>query len=343
MSDPSHPGMPAPRPRPTVVTVSSYLLYLSAAVSIISAVLSLTTIGTVRRVYADLYAGTSGDGTESIIVAASVVGVVINILFAAGLAILAIFNNRGKQGARITTWVVGGIFLCCNGFGLLGNAATSGMNLDTGSTAGPSASEVEDRLAAEMPGWFTPTTTLLTVVVVLALLGAVILLALPAANPFFRKPQAAWDPLNPYPGYPGHPGAYPGYPSQSPYPTYPGPPPGQPGQGYGQPGPGQGYGGQTDPGHPGPGQGYPGQPGQGYGPQPGQDQSGQSYGGQPPYPQSSPPGGAGDATPPPRTDSGPAGTGDPHTGSVPPTDPWSAPSPPSSDDDKPGRSPTDPA
>ena len=337
MSDPSHPGTPAPRPRPTVVTVSSYLLYLSAAVSILSAVLSLTTIGTVRRVYADLYAGTSGDGTESIIVAASVVGVVINILFAAGLAILAIFNNRGKQGARITTWVVGGIFLCCNGFGLLGNAATSGMNLDTGGTAGPSASEVEDRLAAEMPGWFTPTTTLLTVLVVLALLGAVVLLALPAANPFFRKPQAAWDPLNPYPGYPGQPGAYPGYPSQSPYPTYPGPPPGQPGQGYGQPGqPGQGYG-------------QPGQPGQGHGGQtdpgyPGQ-QPGQGSGGQPPYPQSSPPGAAGDTTPPPRNDAGsPSGpAGDPHTGSVPPTDPWSAPSPPSSDDDKPGRSPTDPA
>ncbi|GAA3963385.1 hypothetical protein Aau02nite_69830 [Amorphoplanes auranticolor] len=330
MSEPMYPGTTAPRSRPTVVTVSSYLLYFTAAASIISAVLSLTTIGTIQRVYSDLYADTAGAGTESVIVAASVIGVVINILFAAGLAILAIYNNRGKQGARITTWVVGGIFLCCNGFGLLGNAATSGMNLDTGNTSGPSASEVEARLSDEMPGWFDPITMLLTVLVVLALLGAVILLALPAANAYFRKPQATWDPLNPYPGYPGQPAAYPGYPSQSPYPTYPG----QPGQGYpGQPG---------QPGQPYPGQAYPGQPGQP--PYPG-------TGGQPPYPQSSPPGGASDTTPPPATDGGAVSArdttgGDPHTGSVPPTDPWSPPSPPPSSppsDDKPGRSPTDPA
>jgi hypothetical protein len=228
VSDPMYAGMPAAPSRPTVVTVSSYLLYFSAAASIISAVLSLTTVGTIRDVYADLYDDTANSGMESIIVAASVVGVVINILFAAGLAILAIFNNRGKQGARITTWVVGGIFLCCNGFGLLGNAATSGMNLDSGTTSGPSASEVEARLSDELPGWFTPISTTLTVLIVLALLGAVILLALPGANPYFRKQQVAWDPMNQYPGYPGQPPAYPGYPSQSPYPTYP-QHPGQPG------------------------------------------------------------------------------------------------------------------
>ena len=338
MSEPMYPGTPAPPARPTVVTVSSYLLYLSAAASIISALLSLATIGTMRRVYGDAYADTAGAGTESIIVAVSVVAVVINILFAAGLAILAIYNNRGRQPARITTWVLGGFFLCCNGFGLLGNAATSGMNLDAGNTSGPSASEVESRLSDEMPAWFTPITTLLTVVIVLALLAAVILLALPAANAYFRKPQVAWDPLNPYPGYPGQPQVYPGYPSQSPYPTYPG----QPAQPY----PAQPYPGQT--GQPYPGQGYPGQAGQPPYPQsPPPGGAGEAT--LPPYPQSAPPGG-GDATPPPQTDGtgfgpppGPAG-GEPHTGSVPPTDPWSAPPPPPPpSDDKPGRSPTDPA
>ncbi|MFI7545637.1 hypothetical protein [Actinoplanes sp. NPDC049599] len=249
MSDPMNAGMPAAPARPTVVTVSSYLLYFSAAASIVSAVLSLTTVSTIRDVYADLYDDTANSGMESIIVAVSVVGVVINILFAAGLAILAIYNNRGRQGARITTWVLGGIFLCCNGFGLLGNAATSGMNLDAGSTSGPSASEVEARLSDELPGWFTPISTTLTVLIVLALLGAVILLALPAANAYFRKPQVAWDPLNPYPGYPGQAPPYPGYPSQSPYPTYPG----QPGAG-GQPP----YPQSAPPAGPGPAPGQPG-------------------------------------------------------------------------------------
>src|SRR5688500_4656529 len=79
VSDPMYAGMPAAPSRPTVVTVSSYLLYFSAAASIISAVLSLTTVGTIRDVYADLYDDTANSGMESIIVAASVVGVVINI------------------------------------------------------------------------------------------------------------------------------------------------------------------------------------------------------------------------------------------------------------------------
>jgi len=342
VSDPMYSGAPAPRSRPTAVTVSSYLLYFSAAASIISAVLSLTTIGTMRRVYTYLYAGSSESGIESVFVALSVVGVVINILFAAGLAILAIYNNRGRQGARITTWVVGGIFLCCNGFGLLGNAATSGMNLDTGNTTGPSAREVEARLSDELPDWFTPVSTLLTVLVVLALLGAVILLALPAANAYFRKPQAAWDPLNPYPGYPGQPAAYPGYPGPSTYPPYPGQ--AHPGQGYpGQAYPGQpAQPGQAQPGQAQPGQAQPGeaQPGQGYPAYPGQAYPGPA--GQSPYPPSAAPGGTGETTPPPGSQStGSAGDGDPHTGSVPPTDPWSAPSPPS--DDKPERPPTDPA
>ena len=301
-----YPGAPAPSSRPTVVTVSSYLLYLSAALTALSAVLSLTTMSTISDVYTDLYAGTADSGLESVIVGVSILGVVINILFAAGLAILAVFNNRGRQGARITTWIVGGIFLCCNGFGLLGNAATSGMNLDTGSTSGPSPSEVEDRLSEALPSWFTPVTTTLTVLLVLAILAALILLMLPAANAYFRKPQATWDPSMPYPG---------GYPGQ-----------------------------QGQPGYPPPGYPQPGYPQQSAYPAPG------SF---PPYPGSTPP----NATPPGSTPPGstppgsapPAGNA-PHTGSVPATDPWSAPPPsgdtPSSEPpkpDQPGRLPTDPA
>ena len=218
MSDPHYPGMPAAPSRPTVVTVSSYLLYFSTAASIISAVLSLTTVGAIREVYADLYDNTANSGMESIIVAASVVGVVINILFAAGLAILAIYNNRGKQGARITTWVVGGIFLCCNGFGLLGNALGSTFDFGSGSTDPnvPDQAEIQRRLNEELPGWYSPVTITMAVLTVLALLGALILLALPASNAFFRKQPAGWEP-----SVPGS--AYPGYPSSGtpPYPTSP--------------------------------------------------------------------------------------------------------------------------
>ncbi|GID95180.1 DUF3824 domain-containing protein [Amorphoplanes digitatis] len=288
-----------------MVTVSSYLLYLSAAASIIAAVLSLTTVGTVRDVYADLYDGTANAGMETFIVAATVGAVVINILFAGALAILAIYNNRGKQPARITTWVVGGIFLCCNGFGLLGTALSGVSGLDSGGTGGPSAKEIQARLSSELPGWLEPVSTLLTVLVVLALLAAVILLALPAANEYFRKPQVAWDPLNQYPGYPAQ---------QPPYP--------------GQPHPGQPY----------PGQPYPGQPA--YPPYPGGDPSYPGGTPTPPAPPAAPP-----APPaaPPASGEGPGAAPEPNLPGTPPNDPWSAPPPPPPGEDKPGRSPTDPA
>jgi hypothetical protein len=245
---PMYAQPPAPRMRPTTVTVSSYLLYVTAAVGLISAILSLTEVSTISDVYKEAYSGTTGEGTEAVIVGSTVVGVVINILFAAGLAILAIFNNRGRQGARITTWVIGGISLCCSGFGVAGTALTSSMNLGTSGT-GPSSSEVEQRLADALPSWYTPITVILAVISALAILGAIILLALPPSNAYFRPAQAAWDPSMPYPQqqppYPQYPGQQgPPYPGQQgpQYPPYPGqqgpqypPYPGPPGQPYGQP------------------------------------------------------------------------------------------------------------
>jgi hypothetical protein len=209
---------PQPPPRPGTVSLSSYLLWVTAAVSLLSGVLTLANVGTLTDVYSDLYEGTPGEGTESILVGASVFAVVLNILFAGGLVILSIFNNRGRNGARITTWVLGGLMLCCGGLGLASAGLTSSMNLDSG--AGPSQEEIQQRLSDALPSWYEPLSLILTVISLLTILAAVILLALPASNAFFRKPAAAgFDPSLPYPAYPGQ---------QSPYPQYPGAPP-QPG------------------------------------------------------------------------------------------------------------------
>jgi hypothetical protein len=179
------------------------------------------------------------------------------LLLAIGLVVLALLNNQGKNGARITTWVVGGISLCCSGLGVAGTAVTGSMTFDTGN--GPSAREVEQRLAEALPSWYTPTTVILSVISLLAILGAIILLTLPASNAFFRRPQPAWDPSMPYPYQPQYP--YPGQP-QYPYPGQPQYP-------------------------------YPGQPS--------------------PWPA------------PPGTGAPRGGEQPPHTGSVPPTDPWNPP------------------
>ncbi|MEV6599120.1 hypothetical protein AB0M36_20020 [Actinoplanes sp. NPDC051346] len=301
-----YPGAPAPIARPTVVTVSSYLLYFSAAVAILGSVVGLATISTVSQVYKELYSGSAEEGMEGIVVGAMIGAVVINILIAAGLVILGVFNNRGRRGSRITTWVIGGIFLCCSGFGLLGNAVSGGMNLDGAGTSGPSQREIDQKIEQALPGWYGPVSTTLSVVLVLALLAALILLMLPPAHAYFRKPLATWDPSMPYP-----------YPYQG--------QPGYPQQGYAPPGyPQPGY---PQPGHPQ----APGYPPAGYPqtaayPQPGYPQTGYpqqsafpTSGAFPAYPGSTDP-----STPPPSE----SGDSAPHTGSVPATDPWSAPSPP---------------
>jgi len=377
---PMYPSAPASGARPTTVSLSAYLLFATAALSLLGALISLTAINTISDVYKAAYAGTAAQGTESVVVIASVGALVVNILFSAGLAILAIFNNRGRQGSRITTWALGGVILCCSGIGLAGTAATNA--LDTANSAGgPNPREVQERLDAALPSWYGPITTTLSVLMLLALLASLILLALPASNAYFQAVKAmrqgGWDPSMPYPVYPGQ-QPYPGqpYPGQ-PYPGQPYPgqlAPGQ--QPYpGQPAPGQ----QPYPGQPAPGpQPYPGQQSPGYGqpgagephtPPPGQPLSPSSGYGQPGYgephtpapgqPLSPPPGygqpGAGEPhtpapgqpLPPPPPGYGPAGgerssgeqfggstplppTGQqpsnsdesPHTGSIPPADPW---------------------
>jgi hypothetical protein len=250
---PSYPA-PVPRSRPTTVTVASYLLYAVAGIQVINALAVFSVSGTMRDAVADAYRGTDVEGAEGLVVGILIAGGVINLLIGLGFAVLSIFNSRGKNPARIVTWVIGGISLCCLGAGLGGNALTRGMG--TGSGTGPSQDEVQQQINDAMPSWYAPLTTTLSVVALLAILGVVILLALPASNEFFRKPVAGWDPSVPYPqGY-----GQPPYPGQQPYPGQP-PYPGQQPPYPGQPHPGQSYPGQ---------QGQPGQPAPGLPPYPGQ-------------------------------------------------------------------------
>ncbi|ADL43743.1 hypothetical protein AB0N38_12320 [Micromonospora aurantiaca] len=224
------PGTP-PRTRPGVVTLSSWLLILVAAIQVLNLIVALTVVGKIRDVLTDAYAGTSAEGAGDIAYAFSIITAVVSLLIAAGLVVLALLNNRGKNGSRITTWVLGGILFCCTGGGLL-TGLTGGMT-GGGNTTGdvPSSEEIQRRLEDALPSWYTPVNLLLGLVALLALLAALILLALPKANEFFRKPKAGWEPPVPggaYPAYPSHPGQSgdPAYPS---YPPAPGTPPSTPG------------------------------------------------------------------------------------------------------------------
>jgi hypothetical protein len=247
-----YPGAPAPSTRPTTVSTSAYLVYAAAGISLAGSLLTLVFVSRILGAYRSALADTGAQGIESVVVFVLVGALVINLLFAAGLVILAIFNSRGRQGARVTSWVVGGLLVCCSGLGLVGNAANGMVGSTSGTAGGPSEREIQDRLAQALPNWYQPLSTTLSVLMLLTLLAALILLALPASNAYFRAVKAArqggWDPSVPYPVYPVYPGA-PAYPAEQ----YPGQPyPGQPQPG--QPQPGQPYPGQPQPGQPQPGQ-----------------------------------------------------------------------------------------
>ena len=270
MTAPLHPGAQPAKTRPTVVTISSYLLYFYAVLQVISIGVSIPMITATQEVTEELYAGTAMEGSAAIGgLIGSIFGLVIGVLLAAGVVALAIFNNRGKNPSRIITWVVAGLAVCCSGFGLLATAAGSAMSdIDTGDPNLPTQAEMQERLEAALPGWYEPVNLTIGILGMLAILAAAILLALPAANEFFRKPPAMWEPPLPGTAYPGYPmsGQYPGYPqAQQGYPQA------QPGYPQAQPG----YP-QAQPGHPSTPSDQP-QPGQG---QPQQDQPGQGQPGQ---------------------------------------------------------------
>jgi hypothetical protein len=189
------------RARPAVVTYACYLLYLLAVLQILSAVVQFAVAGIYSDVMKKAFAGTDAAGVVSTTTTIGVVvGGVVALLFAVGYVVLAIFDGRGKQPARIVTWVLLGLSLCCGGSALVSSTAGGlGFGGNTGSTPGaPSQAELQQMLKDGLPGWYQPTSLVLGVLAVLVAIGVIVLLALPAAHPFFRKQQPAWEP--PMPG-----------------------------------------------------------------------------------------------------------------------------------------------
>ena len=97
------------------MTVASYLLYLVAALERSPRCSHLTTVGTSDAINASVRGHRRRRRRERHRAVFLIIGAVMNILFAGGLATLGIFDGRGKNVARIITWVVGGISLCCIG------------------------------------------------------------------------------------------------------------------------------------------------------------------------------------------------------------------------------------
>jgi uncharacterized protein YidB (DUF937 family) len=202
---PSGYSVPAPasEPRPGTVSAAAGLLYILALLSLVSVALTIYSASMLDAdKVAEIYvkAGMDQSQAETVAGAAAIgayIGALLPLLIGVLYLVLAIFVNKGKQWARITTWVVAGIAVCCNAFSLASNAASSALS-GMGNTSGIDQAEVTKDLEALMPGWLTTTSMVLTVLTLLASIVVIVLLLLPPSNPYFRKVEPQWTP----PAYP---------------------------------------------------------------------------------------------------------------------------------------------
>ncbi|MDG6101324.1 hypothetical protein Daura_51085 [Dactylosporangium aurantiacum] len=196
-----------PRARPSTVNLAVYLLYAAAGIELINIILSLAYAGALADGAKKAVAGTSQENAGLGQGATGTITVVIGVLIIVLLGLLAVYVGKGKQVARILTWVLGGIAACCTlgafGFSLAGESLWEQARKDD--PALPTWDRYNELLYSEVPGWYQPVTTLLSVLLILAILAAMVLLALPASHPYFRKVEQQWEPPVPGTGDPGYP------------------------------------------------------------------------------------------------------------------------------------------
>jgi len=186
---------PVPRsektPPPTVVYAawSQYAILALAVVSTIITVVSTTDLVSQMRDSLERSDTLSSEATTilSLIQFVTIGLAVVMLLFAVGIGILGYFNLRGKNGARITTWVLAGIGLACGVCS--GVSAPFSTSTDVTVTGGDEMTRaVNEALAGvDVPAWQNTASIILLLISTLLYLAVIILLALPNSNDYFRK------------------------------------------------------------------------------------------------------------------------------------------------------------
>ncbi|MFD0557294.1 hypothetical protein FB566_2554 [Stackebrandtia endophytica] len=178
-------------PPPPVVYAawSQYAILALAVVStIITVVSTMDLVNQMRDAMDGVGALTSEVTTILGLIQVVAIGLaVVMLLFAVGIGILGYFNLRGKNGARITTWVLAGIGLAC---GVCNGVSAPFASTDvtvTGGTDETSRLVNEAMSTVDIPAWQNTVGIVLLLISTLLYLGVIILLALPASNDYFRK------------------------------------------------------------------------------------------------------------------------------------------------------------
>ncbi|MEU8259550.1 hypothetical protein AB0C02_02850 [Micromonospora sp. NPDC048999] len=216
----SHPVQAPPR-RPWPVVSAAAVLLLMAAGAVAYAVANLLiTGGTVDRFRAAA-AGSGASGGEidtmvSLLRASTVLSAVLGVLMALVLVGLALGLLSGRPGARMFTWVVAGLGLFCGccGLAVLVGQRAAPLRLGAGEQV---TADLLGLVGDAYPAWWIPLNAAVSVAQVLGYLLVAVLLILPGAAAFYRRPSPTGPPPPAGPRPPAGPAPGPG-------PAY-GPPP----------------------------------------------------------------------------------------------------------------------
>ncbi|MER7396520.1 hypothetical protein ABT381_13475 [Streptomyces sp. NPDC000151] len=161
-----------PRPTPPgTVFAASYLFAGVAALALVSA------IGTLFAApeFSHYRSERAGDESAGTLAAAGLVTfALLTIVFGAGCALLAFLDGRGRQPARVLTWVVGGLSGCFD-IALLAVSATDSVP------------------------WYGGMTRVVTSGMLVLTVASLTLLALPASHGYFRESRPARQHPQPLP------------------------------------------------------------------------------------------------------------------------------------------------
>ncbi|CAM3221047.1 hypothetical protein [Stackebrandtia soli] len=185
---------PSDKVRPMTVTVAAVASYLVTVLTIVSGIASAF-VGS--RIVSALRAETSDLNMDAETVAAldTMVALLLALLYiiaftpalwALGTAICAPFVLKGRNGARVTTWVFAGLGICCGAVSL-----PVGGNATVDTSGDPELAEAlrEAMASLEIPGWLSGVQLTTAILSLLFYIAIVILLALPKSNEYFRTPK----------------------------------------------------------------------------------------------------------------------------------------------------------
>lgn len=172
------------KPTPGVVNFAAYLQWFTVLLGVVGLILTMMYAGDMTdamvKSYEDQGASkTLVDGAKmggTIVTVSAVISFVIALVY----GLLGVLNRKGKNGSRIATWVLSGIFVLCG-------AIAMAMNGMSGSNGEVDMDKVTDAASNAVPGFFTAWQTISGILSLVIYVAVIVLLALPAANDFFRK------------------------------------------------------------------------------------------------------------------------------------------------------------